>query len=193
MRMRRRITGRDVSVLVAANVFAIVGLWWREGGIREVHDVAGLLTSLGRISGLLGAFLALVQLLLLARIPVLDRVGLERVATWHRRNGIACLTLIVAHAVLVTIGYALQDNIPVGRELSELLSSYSGVLLATIALWILVAVVATSVVVVRRRLGYRAWHAVHLGAYAAVALAFSHQLAARASRTRRGAPTSSRG
>jgi ferredoxin-NADP reductase len=38
-------------------------------------------------------------------------------------------------------------------------------------------VVVTSVVVVRRRLGYRAWHAVHVSVYAAVALAFSHQLA----------------
>ena len=177
MRMRRRITGWDVSVLVAANAIAIAGLWWREGGIREVRDTAGLLTSLGRITGLLGAFLALVQLLLLARIPVLDRVGLERVGTWHRRNGVACLALIVAHAALVTAGYALQDGIPFGRELSDLLTSYSGVLLATIALGILVAVVVTSIVLVRRRLGYRAWHAVHLGAYVAVALAFSHQLA----------------
>ena len=39
------------------------------------------------------------------------------------------------------------------------------------------AVVITSVVTVRRRLSYRAWHAVHIGAYVAIALGFSHQLA----------------
>ena len=62
-------------MLVAANAAAVVGLWWRRAASREVHDVAGLLTSLGRVTGLLGALLALVELLLLARIPVLDAVG----------------------------------------------------------------------------------------------------------------------
>jgi predicted ferric reductase len=174
---RRRITGWDLVVVVAANAVAIIGLWWRAGGVREVHDAAGLLTSLGRFTGLLGAFLALVQLLLLARVPVLDGFGLERVGAWHRRNGTVCLALIVAHTVLITAGYALADGIPVSREAGDLLTGYSGVLLATIALGLLVAVVATSVVVVRRRLGYRAWHAIHFTAYLAVALAFSHQLA----------------
>ena len=79
-RKRRRITGWDVAVLVAANAVVVVGLWWRQGGIREIHDLAGLLTSLGRVTGLLGAYLALVELLLLARIPVLDALGLERMA-----------------------------------------------------------------------------------------------------------------
>jgi predicted ferric reductase len=174
---RRRVTGWDVGVLVAANAVAVVGLWWRQGGLREVHDAAALLTSAGRVAGLLGALLALVELLLLARIPVLDVVGLERIGVWHRRNGTACLTLLVAHAVLVTAGYAVTDGIPVTREAGDLLSRYSGVLLATIALGLLVAVAATSVVVVRRRLPYRVWHAVHVCAYVAVALAFSHQLA----------------
>jgi predicted ferric reductase len=174
---RRRVTGWDLSVLVAANAAAVVGLWWRQGGLREVHDVAGLLTSLGRVTGLLGALLALVELLLLARIPVLDAVGLERVGSWHRRNGTLCLALIAAHTVLTTAGYALTDRVSVTREASDLLTGYSGVPLATIALALLVAVVITSVVVVRRRLSYRMWHVVHVGAYVAIALAFSHQLA----------------
>ena len=38
-RQRRRITGWDVAVLVAANAVAVVGLWWRQGGIREIHDL----------------------------------------------------------------------------------------------------------------------------------------------------------
>ena len=74
--VRRRITGWDVATLVAANAVVVVGLWWRQGGIREVHNIAALLTSLGRVTGLLGAlYLALVELLLLARVPVLDAVG----------------------------------------------------------------------------------------------------------------------
>jgi predicted ferric reductase len=174
---RRRIEGFDLSLLVAANAVVVVGLWWRQGGLRDMNDLAGTLTSLGRVAGLLGAFLALVELLLLARVPVVDMLGLDRVGAWHRRNGTACLALIAAHTVLVTAGYAVADDVGIAREAGDLLSDYSGVLLATIALGLLVAVVVTSVVAVRRRLGYRAWHAVHVLAYAAVALAFSHQLA----------------
>jgi predicted ferric reductase len=176
-RPRRRITGWDVSVLVAANAVVVVGLWWRQGGLREVHDLAGLLTSLGRVTGLLGAFLALVELLLLARIPVLDAVGLERMARWHRLNGGACLALLVAHTVLITAGYALEDGVALTREIDDLLTLYSGVLLATIGLGLLVVVVVTSVAAARRRLSYRVWHALHVLAYVAIALAFSHQLA----------------
>jgi predicted ferric reductase len=174
---RRRITGWDVSVVLVANAVVIVGLWWRQGGLSEVHDLAGLLTSLGRLTGLLGALLALVELLLLARIPVLDAVGLERMARWHRVNGGACLALIAAHTVLITAGYALADDVSLRRETDQLLTGYSGVLLATVALGLLVVVVATSVVAVRRRLSYRVWHALHVSAYLAIALGFSHQLA----------------
>jgi predicted ferric reductase len=173
---RRRIEGFDLSLLAAANAVVVVGLWWRQGGL-DVHDAAGLLTSLGRVTGLLGAYLALVELLLLARVPVLDRLGSECVGAWHRWNGAACLALIAAHTVLVTAGYALTDDVGFLHELGDLLSRYSGVLLATIALGLLVVVVVTSVVAIRRRLGYRAWHVLHLGAYVAIALAFSHQLA----------------
>jgi ferredoxin-NADP reductase/DMSO/TMAO reductase YedYZ heme-binding membrane subunit len=173
----RRVTGWDLLVLVGANGVAVVGLWWRQGGITEIHDVAGLLTSLGRLTGMVGALLALVQLVLLARLPVLDALALDRVDGWHRWNGIACVVLLVAHTVLVTAGYALADGVGLGREIGDLLGDYSGVLIATIGLGLLVAAAVTSARAARRRLGRRAWHAIHLTVYAAVALAFSHQLA----------------
>jgi predicted ferric reductase len=174
---RRRIEGFDLSLLVAANAVVVVGLWWRQGGLGDMDDLGGTLTSLGRVTGLLGAYLALVELLLLARVPVVDRLGLDRAAAWHRWNGTACLALIVAHTVLITAGYAVADEVGVFSEAGDLLTDYSGVLLATVALALLVAVVVTSVVAVRRRLGYRTWHALHVLAYVAIALAFSHQLA----------------
>ena len=127
-RRRRRVTAWDLEVLVGANVAIVVGLWWRQGGISEIHDAAGLLTSLGRVTGMVGALLALVQLLLLARIPVLDEIALDRVNGWHRWNGIACVVLLVAHTVLITAGYALADGVGLGREISDLFGNYSGVL-----------------------------------------------------------------
>ena len=132
-------------------------------GISEIHDLAGLLTSLGRVTGLLGAYLALVELLLLARIPVLDAVGLERMSRWHRRQRHARASRCsLAHTVLITAGYALDDGVTLSRETDDLLTRYSGVLLATIGLGLLVVVVVSSVVAVRRRLSYRVWHALHV-------------------------------
>jgi predicted ferric reductase len=174
---RRRVTGWDVAVLVAANAVAVVGLWWRQGGLSEIHDTAGLLMSLGRVTGMLGALLALVALLLLTRMPVLDEVPLDRVAAWHRWNGIACVALLVAHTVFITAGYTLADGVAVTREAGDLLGDYSGVALATVGLVLLIAVAATSARAARGRLSRRAWRAIHLTAYLAVALAFSHQLA----------------
>jgi ferredoxin-NADP reductase/DMSO/TMAO reductase YedYZ heme-binding membrane subunit len=176
-RRRRRVTGWDLLVLVAANAVAVVALWWRQGGISEIHDTAGLLTSLGRVTGMLGALLALVQLLLLARVPVLDELALDRVNGWHRWNGIACVALLVAHTVLITAGYALADGAGLIGEIGDLLGDYSGVLIATIGLVLMIAAAATSGMAARKRLGRRAWHAIHVTVYLAVALAFSHQLA----------------
>src|SRR4051812_21917899 len=126
---------------------------------------------------MLGALLALVQLLLIARIPVLDAIALDRVNGWHRWNGIACLVLLAAHTALIAAGYALEDRVSLARESGRLLGDYSGVALATIGLVLLIAAGATSARTLRRRLGRRAWHALHLTVYAGVALGFSHQLA----------------
>jgi predicted ferric reductase len=152
----------------------VVVALWGPAGVRDIHDAASLLTGLGRVTGLLGAYLALVQLLLLARIPGLD---LERLARVHRWNGFACLALLVAHTVLIVAGYTLGDRISLWDEIGRLISGYPGVITATAGLVALIAVTVTSVVIVRRRLRYETWYFVHLYAYLGVALAFSHQIA----------------
>lgn len=161
------------AALALLNGIVVVVLWGR-AGVRDIHDTASLLTGLGRVTGLLGAYLALVQLLLLARIPGLD---LERLVRVHRWNGFACLTLLVAHALLITAGYTVGDRISLPDEVSRLISGYPGVITATAGLVALIAVTVTSIVIVRRRLRYETWYFVHLYAYLGVALAFSHQLA----------------
>ena len=53
---------------------------------------------------------------------------------------------------------------------------YPGMITATVGTALFVAVVLTSIVIARRRLRYEAWYAVHLAAYAAIALAWFHQI-----------------
>jgi predicted ferric reductase len=161
------------AALALLNAVVVVALWG-PAGVRDIHDTASLLTGLGRVTGLLGAYAALVQLLLMARIPGLD---LERLVRVHRWNGFACLALLVAHAVLTTAGYTLGDRISLADEVSRLITGYPGVITAVAGLVALIAVTATSIVIARRRLRYETWYFVHLYAYLGVALAFSHQLA----------------
>ena len=173
-----RIAGWGLALLVPANAVVVVSLWWSSGGAQDVDDTASLIVGAGRIAGLLGAYLVLIELLLLARLPALERLaGFERLTRLHRLNGFAAVSLLLGHATLVTVGYALADKLSLLDELGKLISGYPGVITAIAGLVALVAVVASSIVIVRRRLRYETWYFVHLYAYVGVALAFSHQLA----------------
>ncbi len=175
---RRRAAGAVAAVLVAANGVAITWLWVH-GGNLTVHSTGELFTSIGRLTGLWSAYLALLQVILLARIPALERVaGFDRLTRWHRWNGHACIDLVIAHVVFTVWGYALLDKFTLGKELRTMLGGgiYPGMITATIGTALLLAVVATSLVIVRRRLSYEWWYAVHLLAYAGIALSWFHEI-----------------
>ena len=170
--------GWGLALLALANAAVVVSLWLAAGGPADIHELSSALTSAGRVAGLLGAYLVLVELLLLARIPLLERLyGFERLAVAHRVNGRVAISLLLAHAALITAGYTTGDRISLPGEVERLITGYPGVITAIAGLALLVAVAITSAVAVRRRLRYETWHFVHLYAYLGVALAFSHQLA----------------
>jgi predicted ferric reductase len=102
--------------------------------------------------------------------------GFDALTLWHRRNGKLCLLLLLAHTVLITAGYTLAGRTSVWHEISKLLGSYDDMITATVGMGLLVVVVVTSLVIVRRRLPYEVWYAVHFATYAGIALAFAHQL-----------------
>src|SRR5579883_2349666 len=152
-----------VWTVVAINALVIVWLWLHGGGISAVHNIGELCTSVGRVTGLISAYLALIQVLLLARLPWLERLaGFDRLTVWHRLNGKVCLILILVHTVVITIGYQLTDKVSLGTEISRLWNQYPGIVTATIGTGLMVAVVVTSLVLVRRRLRYEHWYVVHL-------------------------------
>jgi predicted ferric reductase len=173
------VAGAALWLVVVVNAAVMVALWWHYGGLTGVHDTGARLTSVGRITGLLGAWLALLQVLLLARLPVLEHlVGFDRLTVWHRRNGKAALGLILVHTVFVTAGYTLTDQVSLGSEIGSLLHDYPHMVTATVGTGLLILVVVTSLVLVRRRLPYELWQLVHLTAYAGIALGYLHQVPA---------------
>lgn len=166
-----------VSLIFLINAAIIVWLWLNGGGISAVHGWGEAFTSIGRITGLLGAYFLLIQILMLARLPFAERLsGFDKITIWHRRNGKLCLYLILAHVAFITIGYAGTDKISVPNEVSTLLSRYPGMVTATFGTVMLILVVLTSLIIVRQRLRYEAWFVVHLLSYAGIVLAWFHQV-----------------
>ena len=136
-----------------------------------------LLMELGRWCALLGTYGALLVVILVARIPVLERsVGLDRMVTYHRRLGPAVIALIGAHVVLVTLGYAASESVSALAETWTFLTTYAWLLPAATGFALMVTAGVTSWRVARRRMRYETWWVTHLYLYLAIALAYMHQV-----------------
>jgi predicted ferric reductase len=155
----------------------ILGMWIRHGGLGELSTQAGIFTAAGEISALYGTYLVLLQLILMSRSPWLDQVfGQDRITDAHRWVGFGAIWLLVAHAILTTVGYAMGVGAsPVG-EFFTLMTTYPYVLWSAVALALFIAVGFSSVRAVRRHASYETWYAIHLYTYLAIALGFLHQL-----------------
>ncbi|HEY2429251.1 MAG TPA: ferric reductase-like transmembrane domain-containing protein, partial [Acidimicrobiales bacterium] len=172
--------GREVAVAVplAALGLVVVAMWWHDTPAGSLRSWAARLTAAGDVTALVGTYLVLVQIVLIARIPWLERLlGMDRLAVWHRRNGQYSISLLVAHAFLTVWGYALADRSGPVSETTKVVLHYPDVLAGTVGLGLLVAVAVTSVRAARRRLPYQTWYFIHLYTYLAIALSFAHQLA----------------
>jgi predicted ferric reductase len=177
VRIGTRTAAALLLVAFIGNAAAVLWLWLHGGGVSIVHDSNALWTSLGRLTGLLSAYLALVQIVLLSRMPWLEKlVGFDHLTRCHRFNGQACILLVVAHAVLITIGYAGMDQVDFGSEFGTLLSSYPGMVAATVGTGLMLFIGVSSFVIARRLLPYELWYGIHLTIYAAIALGYLHQI-----------------
>jgi len=156
----------------------LVTYWWvADGGITALAGWATGLTALGQLTGLLASVLLLVQVVLMARVPALERVfGQDRLAILHRTVGFTSFTAMLAHIGLITWGYAAGRIAAVPATAWELTVDYPGMLLAVAGTVCLVLVVVTSVRAARARLRYESWHLLHLYAYLGVGFALPHQL-----------------
>lgn len=173
----RRARRSDLLVVLLWMSGAIAaGLYLASGGSTGFGTPADAITSLGILAGLVGTDFVLVMLVLAARIPYLDRtIGHDRAIAVHRSLGKPALYLLLAHGILLLVGYGMTAGIDPIAEIGPMLA-LPDMPLAFIGLGLLIAVVVTSLVAVRRRFGYEGWHLIHLLSYVAVAFALPHQL-----------------
>ncbi|AVV47667.1 ferredoxin reductase family protein [Streptomyces sp. ID05-04B] len=172
----RRSAAGPVLAVLWAGAAAVVALWWHDTG--AVVGAAGWLTGAGRIAGLLCGYACAVLVALMARVPLLEqRIGTDRVTRWHAMAGRYTICLLAAHVVLVLLGYSVQDGSSLVHETLTVVLDYPEMLKATAGTLVLFAVGIVSARAVRHRVGHEFWYYVHLLTYAAVFLAFGHQLA----------------
>jgi len=181
--MRRRAATHAVALFVASaiyvgNIAALVWIWVDNGNLT-MHTTADLLARTAGLAGLIGAYLALVQVVLLSRLPILERLaGFDRLTQWHRWNGHLCIALVLVHVILQIQGYSMPTHRSFGDEFWTMVAqgAFPGMITATIGTFFLVAVAWSSYAIVRRRLPYELWYGVHLTAYAGIALAWFHEI-----------------
>ncbi len=167
----------DAYALAALNALVIAAMWVRHGGLHQLATTPGIFMAVGQLAALYGTLMALIQLVLVSRSPYLDQVfGTDRLLWLHRWGGFATVWLLVGHFVFTTLGYGMGDGSGPIAEFVTFLTVYPWVLWGFVALALFVVVAVSSVRASRRALPYGAWYAVHLLMYAAIALAFMHQL-----------------
>ncbi|MFB9460699.1 ferredoxin reductase family protein [Streptomyces antimycoticus] len=162
-------------VMVWGGAAAVLALWWHD--TPSVVGAAGWLTGAGRITGLLAGYACAILLLLMARIPLLDRaIGTDRLARWHALGGRYTISLACAHVLLIIWGYSLESRTGPVEQTTTLVLHYPDLLKGTIGFLLFLITAIVSARAVRRRIPYETWHLLHFATYLAVFLAFGHQL-----------------
>jgi len=150
----------------------VVALWVAGRGVQSLSGPSGLgagLTSVGRLTGLVASDLLLVQVLLMARIPLVEQsYGQDELARRHRLVGFTSFNLMLVHIVTITAGYAAASPKGLWATIVDFTLNYPGMLLAIAG--------TLALVMARARLRYESWHLLHLYAYLGVGLALPHQL-----------------
>lgn len=170
--------GSLALVLVGLGLGATVGVTLTAETLSELKAPGGVAIFVGGLTGLVGMYLALVMVLLVSRIPAVERIlGFDGLLRWHRSLGPWPISLLVAHAVIITIGYAQAAKAGFWHEVGTLVISFPYMLIATVGLGLMVTAGVTSIRAIRSRLRRETWWIIHLYLYLALALSFAHVIA----------------
>lgn len=167
-----------LAALAGVGLGVVIALTLGAESASALGAPGGWLTGAGRLFAMTGTYLLLVMIVLITRLPWLERtIGQDRLVRWHRRIAPWPIALISLHVVTITLGYAQAAKSGVLAEFWTFLRHYPDLLAATVAFALLVGVSLASVRVARHKMKYETWWAVHLYLYLALALAFAHQIA----------------
>jgi predicted ferric reductase len=143
----------------------------------DISSIYAAITSFSGLCALVGTYFSVVGIFLIARIPIVERgVGHDRLVTWHRKLGPYSLFLIGFHVFFVILGYAGQDQIPLYKELWNVLHKFYWMWAGLGGFVLMILAGVTSYKKARANMSYETWWIIHIYTYAAVALSFMHQV-----------------
>jgi predicted ferric reductase len=174
----RHNAGGDAAVFLAFVGLGITaGFAMHDATYEDTHSSIGLVMLLGRLAGLLGTYLILIVMIVIARVPWVEKsLGFDHLVEMHRKIAPVALILISIHIVTISLAYANQDDRTVTSEFVLIVTTYSWMIPALVAFLMLAILGFTSLNIVRRGLKYESWWKVHLLSYGAVVLSFMHQI-----------------
>jgi len=163
------LTGLGLGLTVAIELTAL-----RSSDISSLYSI---IQTISRFAALIGTYFALLGILLVSRIPWVERgVGHDRLITWHRKLSPWSLYLIGFHVLLITVGYAGQFQEKILGEFINILTTFSWMWAALAGFIFMITAGITSYKKARAKLSYEAWWTIHVSTYFAIALSFMHQI-----------------
>jgi predicted ferric reductase len=145
--------------------------------MHDINTVYGAVLSLSRLAALVGTYLSVIGIFLIARIPVVEKsIGHDQLVIWHRNLGPWSLYLIGAHFFLVVVGYAGQDQMTLAQEIWRMLNDFAWMWWALAGFVLMIQAGITSYKKARAKYSYETWWILHVLTYGAVASAFMHQI-----------------
>lgn len=150
--------------------------WWL-GNYPGLSSDGAQLTAIGRLLGLLAAISILIEVLLVSRWPFIEKnFDLDTNMDLHRLNGFSTAALTIGHILFLTVGYSQTFQIGLLSQFWQFNTGFKDVLIATIGTVLIFIITFISVRLIRKRLRYELWHALHLVIYATIIMTFLHQL-----------------
>lgn len=166
--------GFYVGVLIT--LAGIMFGWWTMNG-ANLNSYADRLIAIGRLFGLLATWSVIIQIILMSRVPFIERnFDLQDNIQLHKYNGYALLATISGHVVFLTLGYALPMHISLWDQTITFNTQYEDVLLATIGTAIFFVASFLSINALRTKMRYEVWYLIHITVYAGILMTFLHQV-----------------
>lgn len=173
---RSRLLHSDIAALLAAIATCTIGVWAWHGGVSAFgRGWAPAATSLTQISGIVASLAGLFGVALVARPKNVERAfGLDQLFVWHRYLGEAMAIAVGVHVVAGLLEWTQGDGFWSAVQDSTGRQPYMAA--ATVGAVLIGVVTVTSLRSIRRKFAYETWYFLHLTAYFALAVSFSHQI-----------------
>jgi len=176
-RIGSRIHGDTASLVLGVGLGLTAAIYLESTRASDWSTFYAVVLSMSRIFAMLGAYFSIVGLVLVSRIPWVERsIGHDRLVLWHRKLGPWSLYAITLHVLLVVISYAATDRVMLAVELWRITIHYPWMIPALLAFIFFIAAGITSYKRVRKNISYEAWWTIHLYTYLAIALGYMHQV-----------------